>query len=101
MAYTPDRLYGGALTTTTTTVLVTAGASEKLLVKQALLCNTGAIDISATLYLAGVHIASSLIVPAGSTVDIPLTQILRASETITGGASGVGIDCVISGIRIT
>lgn len=101
MPYIPDRFFGGALTTTTTTVLATAGAAEKLLVKQVLFCNTTALDITATLFLAGTSIASSLLVPGGSTVDVSLTQIVRPAETITGGASAAGLDCIISGVRIT
>lgn len=101
MPYTPDRLYGGTLTTTLTTTLATAAAGEKLLVKQATFCNTTAADISVTLYLAGVRVAAGLTVPAASTVDIPLTQVVRPSETIAGGSSSAGIDCMISGVRIT
>jgi hypothetical protein len=101
MAYTPDRLYAGTLGTTLTTTLATAGAGEKLLVKQALFCNTTGADVSVTLSIAGFKVASSLVVPAGSTVEIPLTQIVRTTETIAGGASATGVDCSIGGVRIT
>lgn len=101
MAYTPDRLYAGTLTTTLTTTLATAGAGEKLLVKQALFCNTTASDINVTLYIAGVRVAASLVVPSGSTVEIPLTQVVRTTETIAGGATATGVDCSIGGVRIT
>ncbi len=101
MAYTPDRIYSGVLSTTLTTTLATAGAAEKILVKQVLFCNTTAADISATIYLAGIRVASGLTVPAGSTVEIPLTQVVRASETIAGGATAAGLECTIGGVRIT
>jgi hypothetical protein len=101
MAYTPDRLYAGTLGTTLTTTLATAGAGEKLLVKQALFCNTTGADVSVTLYIAGVRVAAGLTVPAASTIEIPLTQVVRTTETIAGGASATGVDCSIGGVRIT
>lgn len=101
MPYTPDLLFGGALKTTLTTVLATAGAAEKLLVKHVTFCNTTTVDVSVTLVLGPAHVASGMTIPAKSTIEIPMSQIVVAGATITGGASAAGVDCLISGVRIT
>lgn len=101
MPYEPDLLFGAALTTTLTTVLATAGTSERLLVKHVLFCNTGTNDVNVTLRLGAAYAVSGMTIPAKSTVEIPMSQIVVPSATITGGASAAGVDCLISGVRIT
>lgn len=101
MPYTPDRLFGGSLTTTLTTILLTAAAGEKIIVRHILLSNTTAADKFVTLSLAGVNVVNNIVVPAATPVELPIMQIVRAGETVTGGVTILGVDCLISGVRIT
>ena len=104
MATTPTILFRGAATLTTTTVLYTVPSSTTAIVSSIAVTNTAATSATYTLAMgtagSNTAIATTVAIPANSTVFIDLKQVLTTTMTITGGASATTVNFHISGIQL-
>jgi hypothetical protein len=98
-----------ALTTTLSTVLYTAPAlnanvttpSSTAYVKEIVVANTTAATINVTKGVNGRAIMGAIpVAPYDTKILRGLNTMLDAGATITGGASAVGVNAVVSGVEV-
>lgn len=112
MAVTAKRLVSGSQLTTGAATYYTAATSTKGVIKSAVLTNTSANTVTATMHLvpsAGTadatnQIISAKAIAAGESYTCPeaVNQVLEAGGTIQAlASSGAAITLVVSGAEIT
>lgn len=97
MANTPTRLVSGALGTAYGTVY-TVAAGKTVILKQAIVANTTGAAINVTIAIAGSYLLNTVSIPANSSLVIPLTQVIVATEVISANGSAAGLHLTISGV---
>jgi ATP-dependent protease ClpP protease subunit len=109
MPYTPTRLYIGQPRTSNTT-LYTVPSGKKAIIKQILLSNTSASDVTVTIYLVpsgGTAGANNMIVPgitvnAKTVVTIDMAQVMNAGDFLVGVQNTSGaVTVTISGVEVS
>jgi hypothetical protein len=104
MAISSKTLFRGAATTTVTTTLYTVPASTKAIVTNIAVVNTAGTAATYTLSMgtaaSPTALATTVAIPANTTVFIDMRQALATTEVIKGGASAVTVSFHISGVEI-
>jgi hypothetical protein len=92
-------LYGGTLGSTSATLYT---ATNKVLVKEVILCNKTGTAATATIAFNGINIINAKSIAANDYLKLDLCSAIEATKVITGLAgTASAIDCYISGIEIT
>ena len=100
----PMELYQGQ-PDTTETVMYTVPANRQLVIKEFVICNTSAVDLTITIHIrraaavAAVdrRIMSALVIPANATVYFPCSIVLNTTGIISGLASVANLTVTVSG----
>lgn len=100
MATTSKVLYRGAATTTTTATLYTVPSATTTVVTDIVVTNATGAAGTFTISMDGVLIAPTCSIPANSTAQLEVKQVLTANKAITGGASATTVNFHISGVEI-
>jgi hypothetical protein len=108
VAFTEKRLSGPTnLSATTETTLYTVPVSTSAIIKQIVICNTNATNITFSLSLvpygasAGTsnRLFSSLSVAANETIFLDVSQSMTAGDFISAYSSSTGVTVTISGVE--
>lgn len=100
MPNTPARMARAALTTTSAT-LFTVPATTTSIVTEIIITNTTALDIPATVTIAGVSLVAATVVPGNGMLTMGLKQVMSTGEIIAGFAGQAGLNIFISGVNVT
>jgi hypothetical protein len=108
MARNPDNLYASASIPTTKTEVISAEANTKRIIRKATFTNNSGGALTLDIYIDPTGSAEAQIADTKSLADQETWScpdleghVLQASGTIDLGSSGAGIDCIISGIKVT
>lgn len=101
-----EQLHQSALTAALTTELYAVPALTETIVKEILLCNTDTVSRTVTITMGdGTAVKNTILkvltIAPNATKFITLSTVLKALETINGGASaGAVVSCTISGVEV-
>lgn len=100
MPNTPTQLFRGAASTTANTVLFTnSGAPNRTIATTVIVANTSTATQTFTLAADGTAFASAVNVSPNSTVVLDkLGIVLTGTQTLTGSASAITVNFLISGV---
>ena len=108
MARSPSNLYASASITAAKTEVVAAETGTKRIIRKATFTNNTGGVLTVDLFIdptgaAEVQVADTKSLADAETWSCPDAEghVLEAAGTIDAGASGAGIDLVISGVKIT
>lgn len=85
---------------TTSTTLYTTPSSTITVVTDILVTNTSTSDVTFTILLDDVSMASSVKIGGNDSYVVSLKQVLNAAKTIKGSASTTAVNFHISGVEI-
>jgi predicted acetyltransferase len=100
MATTSKALFRGAAATSSTT-LYTVPSATTAVVTDIVVTNTAASSGTFTILLNDISLATTVSIAANDSIDIPLKQVLTATQTIKGSASATTVNFHISGVEIS